>query len=312
MIQASIIIPTFSRCELAMQAITALQKQTVACELYEIILVVDGSTDQTAARARELCIQNLRVLEQENSGPAAARNAGARVAQGKLLVFVDDDMECSSGLVKAHLDFHSHHVNAVGIGAIQVSEQSASRLAAEYFERELGAHLNSKNQSMPTGIWSFANTSIRSEAFWHLGGFDEHFRMREDAELGARLENCGMRAGFVPDALANQTIVKHSDDLIRESEMFADADLQFLQKHPSVAPHRFLQRLEQDSTWKRRVRDWLALHLGMVDLCLGALCALGERFSGFDPVRRAAVRVLQLQCGLHWYYRTHQLQSWRH
>src|SRR4051794_34409703 len=80
----------------------------------EIIVVVDGSTDGTAAALTQLdCAFPIRVIEQDNRGLAAARNRGATVATGEILLFLDDDMICGPDLVQQHARFHGEGADAV-------------------------------------------------------------------------------------------------------------------------------------------------------------------------------------------------------
>ena len=97
----SIVIPTYERREVVPRTVTALASQSY--EDFEVIVVVDGPTDGTASALRELSTPfRLTVLEQPNSGAAAARNAGAAAAAGELLLFLDDDMEADPALLAEH------------------------------------------------------------------------------------------------------------------------------------------------------------------------------------------------------------------
>lgn len=92
MTSISVIIPTYNREKLIGRAIRSVLRQSVACS--EIIVVDDGSTDQTAAL---VCAEGekspvpIRFFYQDNMGPAAARNHGIQRAQSELLAFLDSD-----------------------------------------------------------------------------------------------------------------------------------------------------------------------------------------------------------------------------
>src|SRR6266568_2649599 len=86
-VRFSIIIPTYERRDLVRRMVAALADQTH--DDFEVIVVVDGSTDGTAAALRELGFSfPLSVLEQTNLGAAAARNAGVAAAGGELFLFL--------------------------------------------------------------------------------------------------------------------------------------------------------------------------------------------------------------------------------
>lgn len=88
----SVVIPTYNRVSLLRAALDALSVQTWPAEKFEVIVVDDGSSDQTAAVHDEDFQFRIRYLRQENSGDAAARNLGARKSQADILAFLDDDV----------------------------------------------------------------------------------------------------------------------------------------------------------------------------------------------------------------------------
>lgn len=78
--KVSIIIPTFNRCELLRQTLESVFAQNAPIEEVEVIVVIDGSRDDSAAMLRSIhspC--KLRFIEQENRGQAAAKNAGIKL-----------------------------------------------------------------------------------------------------------------------------------------------------------------------------------------------------------------------------------------
>jgi glycosyltransferase involved in cell wall biosynthesis len=98
----SIVIPTHNRALQLRQTLSALAAQTFPHALMEVIVVADGCSDDTLRLMREntrLYRQGigglLRTFEQPELGPAAARNLGARHAAGRILIFLDDDVEAS-------------------------------------------------------------------------------------------------------------------------------------------------------------------------------------------------------------------------
>ena len=77
----SIVVPAFNAQQTIADCVRALQRQSVQSNQYEIIVVDDGSTDDTAGTAQRL---NARVLCQAHTGKSAARNCGARTARGDI------------------------------------------------------------------------------------------------------------------------------------------------------------------------------------------------------------------------------------
>src|SRR5580698_8019149 len=202
----SVVISTYNRREIVRRSVETLFTQSLAPSQFEIIVVVDGSTDGTADSLRSLnppC--RFRVIEQENRGLAGARNTGLRAAESELIVYLDDDMLCDPMLVREHCAAHRPDEAAFGLGAIFLSPDSPRGLAAECFKREVGAyylqHRQNPETPWPRSACVFGNSSRPRRVLIGVGGFDERFRMREDAELGARLLAAGVQPRYVATAV---------------------------------------------------------------------------------------------------------------
>jgi glycosyltransferase involved in cell wall biosynthesis len=102
-IKASIIIPTYNRKDNLVRILESLKDQTASPGDFEVIVVDDGSTDDSSAVAGLAFPFSLRYLRQANLGSAAARNAGAELASGDLLIFLDDDMIVEKGFISGLL-----------------------------------------------------------------------------------------------------------------------------------------------------------------------------------------------------------------
>jgi len=104
----SVLIPTFGRAEALAVALEAWEQQEPADLPFEVVVVDDGSPDDT----RDLLASfrshrfDLHRLAQENAGPAAARNRGLRTARGEIIVFTGDDIEPATNLLEEHLHGH--------------------------------------------------------------------------------------------------------------------------------------------------------------------------------------------------------------
>ena len=87
----SVIIPTYNRKDILRESLTSLFNQTLSSEKYEIIVIDDGSIDETGDMVKELIPKSpviLKYFRQENKGPASARNLGILNAQGKIILFI--------------------------------------------------------------------------------------------------------------------------------------------------------------------------------------------------------------------------------
>lgn len=99
--KVSVIIPTYNCGPLLPGAVKSVRAQGYSD--YEIIVVDDGSTDETSEVLRTLSGEDLFVIKQENAGPAAARNSGIAAAQGEWVAFLDADDLWLPGKLAAQL-----------------------------------------------------------------------------------------------------------------------------------------------------------------------------------------------------------------
>src|SRR5712692_138585 len=95
----SVVVPAFQASASIERCLAALARQTLPAEQYEVIVVDDGSTDDTASRASRCGARLVRLPR--NLGPAQARNAGLAVDQGEIVVFTDSDCEATPGFLAA-------------------------------------------------------------------------------------------------------------------------------------------------------------------------------------------------------------------
>ena len=93
--RVSVLIPTYNRVGLVPGAVASVLEQTM--EDFEIVVVVDGSTDGTADILRsKFNDARLRIVEQENRGLAQTRKSGVEAARGEFVALLDDDDRCLS------------------------------------------------------------------------------------------------------------------------------------------------------------------------------------------------------------------------
>jgi len=209
----SVVIPTHGRKASLERALRALALQVYPAHLVEVLLVCDGGNDGSAEMARELDMPFLlRVLWQENAGPAAARNLALAHAQGPLIVFIDDDVIAHPHLLAEHAAAHADADDRVVIGPLLPPGQARSpwvrwelrTVARQYAEMEAGEYRPGPRQFF-TG-----NASVRLEHLVGAGGFDPKFRRGEDVELAFRLHARGLRFVFHRQAgalhMANRSV----------------------------------------------------------------------------------------------------------
>jgi glycosyltransferase involved in cell wall biosynthesis len=91
----SVIIPTYNRKDSLLRTLDSLKQQTFSTDQLEVIVVDDGSKDDTQTIASQHYPFTFRYVRQKNQGATAARNYGATISQAEILVFIDDDVVIS-------------------------------------------------------------------------------------------------------------------------------------------------------------------------------------------------------------------------
>lgn len=201
--RASVIIPAYNASETVEACLSALWRQTVPQELYEVIVVDDGSTDGTADLARAA---GALVIVQPNAGPATARNRGARSAAGDLLLFTDADCEPVPGWIEAFLDTFEDEGIVAAKGTYLTRQRS---LTARFVQVEYEERYRITARAATVDAIDTYSAAYRRHVFRESGGFDPTFPFaaQEDVDLSFRLARKGYRMAFVPDA---QVVHHHS------------------------------------------------------------------------------------------------------
>src|SRR5438132_9536651 len=203
---ATVVIPTYNRCSLLVRSLTSLNVQTIPTEQYEVIVGVDGSTDETVVALRGFSAPYaLQWVVQPNSGPAAASNTAARQATGNVLIFLDDDQLAAPGLIEAHLEAQKRLGDVLVQGLYPLAPGYRRRGASLMYERWLLGAVSPIDRQHPSTphIWS-ANISLRRSTWAAVGGLDESFREYggEDTDFGIRVAAGGVPVVFEPTALS--------------------------------------------------------------------------------------------------------------
>jgi glycosyltransferase involved in cell wall biosynthesis len=176
----SIVVPAHDEEAFIGRTLDAIHVAAEATGLpYEVIVVDDGSTDATAEIARR---QGARVVPVVVRQIAAARNAGARVANGELLVFVDADTIVTGRLLRAAVA--EMRRGAVGGGARAVYDANTPRWAQNTITLVVGFM---RRVNWAAGCFFFA----RRAAFERVGGFDERYFASEEIHLSRALKRLG-------------------------------------------------------------------------------------------------------------------------
>ncbi len=197
----SVIIPTYQGENRILSTLRALERQTF--KNFDVVVLVDGSTDQTVSilKEREFRLKSFKIVEQSNKGKAAARNHGVRKSSGDLVIFCDDDMSPNANSVEKHMSFHLSHPDCL-LGGSQFEISSQSNLDIQNYKAHLSQKWLSKYESGLSQMdstnlfFSSANCSLPRSVFERLGGFDEQLSDAEDYELAFRALKSGTPVYF--------------------------------------------------------------------------------------------------------------------
>jgi glycosyltransferase involved in cell wall biosynthesis len=181
--KVSVVVPTYKRPELLMNCLAALSKQDMAQNDFEIVVVSDGPDESTRKMMHSINHLVLPYVQyitlHENSGPASARNAGWKKANGELVAFTDDDCTPSpqwlSALWNAYEGYDATEIAFSGKVVVPIPDTPTD------YELNI-SHL-------ATADFITANCACTKNALEKINGFDERYKAawREDSDLEFKL-----------------------------------------------------------------------------------------------------------------------------
>lgn len=279
----SVIIPVYNNAETLGRAIESVLKQDYPA--HEIIVVDDGSTDDSAAVARRYGAP-VKLVQQPNAGVSAARNLGAQTAESEWLAFLDADdwyYPARLGLYAALIrqmpqagfltgDFDYRDENNVRLGGSmektvlgrrlleQCDDSRFSRMDADDFGDFIAAHFGDTH-----------TLTLRRETFMQLGGYDTRYQVCEDVHFLVRLCAISHCAGVVCEPLAAYVI--HQGSATRRDPVRAQqqtvAAMSALREELGVAPPALRSGIRRGLASARKDLAYSLLKTG----ARGAACA---------------------------------------
>jgi len=263
----SVVIPSFNRAEQLRFTLKALLGQTLSRAAFEIIVVDDGSTDETRVVVEEFqAVRRLSYIKVTNGpqGAAKARNAGIRSAESDVIVFLDADVLASPNLVESHLQFHRTFANVVVLGPVFASQVTPDSWplqtacpeewnfddASSLFLRAASAqslrdHREPVFRALERGEldlvapWAYfwtTNVSAKKATLEAVALFDENFdgKGSEDLELGYRLHQygCTTKMAWAAEGFHQP----HSRDWTEQIRQDRSHEVYFLKKFSELGP----------------------------------------------------------------------------
>jgi glycosyltransferase involved in cell wall biosynthesis len=250
----SVVIPAYNAASTIRECLEAVTNQTLPRDQFEVIVVDDGSRDQTAAIAGAL---GARVLAVSHGGPAAARNRGVEAARGDYILFTDAD--CAPATDWLERTIAPLQAGAVGVKGAYLTRQRG--LLPRYVQAEFEERYRRLARADRIDFVDTYAAGYRRDALLESGGFDPSFPVPsvEDVELSFRLAQRGLRLVFDGEA---RVYHRHPTDL-----------LSYLRRkwrygiYRVTVYRRFPGKVIGDSYTPRL----MLVQIGLAGLCLGGL-----------------------------------------
>jgi GT2 family glycosyltransferase len=267
---ATVVIPTHNRAASLLATLGALARQDCGPDVFEVVVVPNGCTDDTVARLVDWPRSyRLRVVEVDAPGASAARNTGVEHARAPIVIFLDDDVVPAPSFVTAHLAAHGvrpgeqasplHGRVAVGyLPALLQDPGDRFAITLRAWWEAMFDRIRQPGHRFAYADLLSGNFSLARTTFLEIGGFDASLRCHEDYELGYRLIVAGAQFVFAEDARGTHADMTRLPRACERKRDEGRADVQMVQRHPQL---RSVLPLCRARTWRQQLSRGLAFHL---------------------------------------------------
>jgi glycosyltransferase involved in cell wall biosynthesis/peptidoglycan/xylan/chitin deacetylase (PgdA/CDA1 family) len=264
-IDVSVVVPTYNRASLLDRCLSALAAQEEPDAELEVVVVDDGSTDDTPrVLERYASLLPLRFERQPNRGQPAALNRGLRLARGESCLFLDDDVIAGPRFVAEHVRAQRESGGAIALGNLSLELPARAGGLARYVGRWWAGQYGEfeRGERTPTFRSCYSgNVSAPRAALLEAGGFAEWLARSFDVELAYRLERGGLPIVFVPEARGAQIYEKGFAGIARDFDAAGRAAVEMVGREPALLPHLPLGNFWRGSPRSAMLRRaLLALH----------------------------------------------------
>ncbi|MFC3441138.1 glycosyltransferase family 2 protein [Sphingobium rhizovicinum] len=268
----SIIIPSHNRRDLLRSLLDALAAQQAGTPPFEVIIVADNCRDGTQAMvAAYQAPFPIRLIEQPGVGPSRARNAGVAQASTDLLLFLDDDVIPTAGLVAAHAQAHQDGTGRAVLGPYPPQPHGSGSHFRVLMRRWWNAHFNELGSPGHRFVYSdllTGNLSLPKRIWEAVGGLDPQFaHAREDLELGVRLMKAGVAFHYAPDALGwhYEYLTTSPRSILRRTKEEGRSDALMALKHPDMGAALKAARQLRRKGRGAKIRYGVLRRTGLID-----------------------------------------------
>ncbi|MCC6794961.1 MAG: glycosyltransferase [Candidatus Hydrogenedentes bacterium] len=222
--KVSIVIPAHNAAATLGECLAAATNQTYADR--EVIVIDDGSADNSVEIARKFPVT---LIQQPKRGPAAARNAGARVASGDIVAFTDSD--CIP-----HKDWIAQLVENFGDGVGAVGGTYGIANTGSVLARIIHNEIRSRHAGFgyEVDFLGSYNLAVKRDVFNALNGFDEDFKAAsgEDNDLSYRIHDAGYALHYTPAAVVDHYHPERLAPYLRSQMRHGFWRMKLYAKHP--------------------------------------------------------------------------------
>lgn len=260
----SVIICTYNRADLLKQVLESLRHQTLPQSEFELVLIDDGSSDNTRHTAESFrsCL-SLKYFYQRNAGLASAKNHGIFAARGRILLFLDDDDITMPTLLEEHMKTHDAYPQ--DNYAVLHYTRWATNLTVTplmHFVTEVGCflfyypHITHGDILDYTFFWG-GRSSCKRTFLIERGVFNPVFRFGcEDIELGYRLSKYDLRVVYNSSGVTEMIRPVTFDDFCRRLVKQGRSQYVFSTLHDDPAVHAWAEMEGAEERWHTIKNDY--------------------------------------------------------
>jgi len=268
----SVVVPSFNRPASLAVCLESLARLRYPQEQFEVVVVDDGGNVDLGAIIEPLRESiNIRLVTQENTGPAGARNKGAASATGQFIAFTDDDCSPTEGWLTAlTLRLQQDPARMYGGYTTNALESNIYSTASQLLIDFLYGYFNTDPEQ--ARFFTSNNMALSRSMFESVGGFDTSFPTAsgEDRELCDRWQHLGYKMSFVREAQVRHRHAMNFRSFWKQHFIYGNGAWRYWEcKHarglpgPNLEPPRFYLKLVNHA-WKSRLKHPLMLTLLLI------------------------------------------------
>jgi len=227
----SVVICTYNRDKFIGEALNCLTKQTLSPDLFEIIVVDNNSTDNTASIVQKFMTEhpglNIRYVPEKNKGLSFARNRGIQEALAPVITYIDDDAEATPGFLQSIVNFIEANTTVVGIGGKVIpkySETEEPKWMSKYLNGFVGRMDYGPSPKQFDNTMKYpagCNMTYTKAILQKAGGFNNQLTFRSDDKyIFHQVTKLSSQIYYLPGAMLYHNIDKDRLSFVNFQKLF--------------------------------------------------------------------------------------------